>query len=222
VAAETQIVSIPRASQRQSAVRLLAVIVAGVEKVRDESWGAEIVGVLRSESRLQALDFWMRNPDYLANELLREFEQTADQRFLATVSEILESREPDIRRFPMVRYLFGAFEPLDDALALLRAYDLVRVVREGIPGQRIREHLYLLTTKGQLAAEALSSMADELKWYATRAALVVQVAGEAGGRALKDRQYLQARYAETEIGKVITPITDRVREKLERLRGDVR
>jgi hypothetical protein len=29
---------------------------------------------MRSQLRLQALDFWLRNPDYLADELLNEYD----------------------------------------------------------------------------------------------------------------------------------------------------
>jgi hypothetical protein len=32
---------------------------------------------------------------------------------------ILSSREPDLRRFPMLRHRFGAFEQLDNAMSVL-------------------------------------------------------------------------------------------------------
>jgi hypothetical protein len=34
---------------------------------------AGAVAELRAESRLHALDFWLRNPDYLAYELLNQY-----------------------------------------------------------------------------------------------------------------------------------------------------
>ena len=206
---------IPVASDRQSAVRLLACIDAAAAPISNNEWGEDVVAVLRTQSRLQALDFWMRNPDYLANELLTEFEKTRNPELLNHAQQILNSREPDLRRLPMVRYHFGAFEPLDNPLAILRAVDLIRIRREGIPGQ-VREHIYLLTIRGRTAMKELAASAPELAWYKERAAIVfASVARDTGGTALKDRQYLQKEYADTELKHVITPITDRVRKRLD-------
>lgn len=202
------------ASERQAAIRLLACIQAAGEKSNAMRWGGDVVSVLHSQSRLQALDFWMRNPDYLANELLTEFEASGDFELVMIAQGIFEDREPDLRRLPMVRYLFGAFEPLDNALAILRASDLIRIKREGVPGGKIREHLYLLTTAGEDAMRRIAAAASELSWYRDRAGIVARVAGTQGGKALKDRQYLQAEYAGTELSHVIQPITDRVLARL--------
>lgn len=202
------------ASERQTAIRLLACIQAAGDAQNVSQYGSDVICVLRAQSRLQALEFWMRNPDYLANELLTEFETSGERDLLKIAQRIFDDREPDLRRLPMVRYLFGAFEPLDNALAILRAADLVRIKRDGIPGGKIREHLYLLTVAGRDALDRLTSMAPELTWYRDRAAIVARVAGTQGGKALKDRQYLQAEYAGTELSHVIQPVTDRVLARL--------
>lgn len=205
---------IATASERQAAIRLLSCIEAAGDRSNVRNWGSDIVCVLHSQSRLQALDFWMRNPDYLANELLTEFEASGKRHLLTIAQRIFDDREPDLRCLPMVRYLFGAFEPLDNALAILRAADLVRIKREGVPGGRIREHLYLLTTMGADALGQISGAAPELGWYRERAGLVARVAGSQGGKALKGRQYLQTEYAGTELSHVIQPVTDRVQARL--------
>ena len=202
------------ASERQTAIRLLACIQAAGDRNSAIRWGDDVVSVLHSQSRLQALDFWMRNPDYLANELLTEFEASGELDLVMIAKGIFDDREPDLRRLPMVRYLFGAFEPLDNALAILRAADLIRIKRDGVPGGKIREHLYLLTTAGEDALERISAAASELGWYRDRAGIVARVADAQGGKALKDRQYLQAEYAGTELSHVIQPITDRVLARL--------
>lgn len=192
---------------------MLACIDAAGTATDASQWDADIVASLHAQSRLQALDFWMRNPDYLANELLTVFEETGEQSLVVLAQRIFEDREPDLRRLPMIRYHFGAFEPLDNALSILVAAGLLRIRRQGSPGQ-VREHIYLLTQKGRDAMASLAAAAPELAWYRDRAAIVTQIAGDRGGKALKDRQYLQAEYAATELNHIIAPITERVRERL--------
>jgi hypothetical protein len=94
--------SVPRISRRasryQDATRLLFLLAeAGKRLSPGVAPGA--VRVIRTQVRLQALDFWMRNPDYLANELLTEFEAgRMDATALHHADNILSSEEPDIRR----------------------------------------------------------------------------------------------------------------------------
>lgn len=203
-------------TDHQSAVRLLAAICAAATPVDDGKLGDDVVGVLRAQSRLQALDFWIRYPDYLANELLNEFEKTGSKDDLELVRRIFEDREPDLRRVPMIRYHFGAFEPLHNPLSILRSRDLVRQHRHGEPGH-VRDTWYLLTKAGREAMDKLADAADELAWYRDRAAVAARVAGAAGGAALKDRQYLQKEYEGTPLKGTIPSITDRVRARLEEL-----
>lgn len=122
------------ATDRQSAIRLLACIDAAGNPERPDGWGPDIVAAFHAQSRLQALDFWMRNPDYLANELLTEFETSGDRSLVDLAQRIFDDREPDLRRLPMIRYHFGAFEPLDNALSILVAAGLIRIRRQGSPG----------------------------------------------------------------------------------------
>ncbi|WP_205341682.1 hypothetical protein [Denitrificimonas caeni] len=212
---------VPVATDRQSAVRLLACIDAGSKSVADQSWGVDVVAVLHGQAKLQALDFWMRNPDYLANELMNEFEKNGDTALIQLAEQIFESREPDLRRLPMIRYHFGAFEPLDNALAILRATGLIKVRRVGMPG-KIREHLYLLTSRGRSSMNELASAAPEIAWYKDRANVVVAIAGDVGGKVLKDRQYLQQEYASTELKHLIAPVTDRVRARLKQIQQGIK
>lgn len=207
-------------TDHQSAVRLLACICAGATPVQAPELGPDVVGVLRAQSRLQALDFWVRYPDYLANELLNEFEATGDRGDLDLARRILDEREPDLRRVPMVRFHFGAFEPLHNPLSILRSRDLVRQRREGEPGH-VRETAYLMTTAGREAMRGLADAAPELAWYRDRAEVAVRVAGGAGGAALKGRQYLQEEYAATPLKGTIPPIADRVRERLGKIEEEV-
>lgn len=160
------------------------------------------------------MDFWLRNPDYLADELLTGvLSSRLDGSLLLQVEALLAGDEPDLSRYPMVRYLFGAFEPLDDALALLYEHRLVAVDRLG-SGGRVGLHSYHLLQAGRDQADDLRRAAPVMRWYDERARLVAYVAAGKGGQALKDRQYAQAEYAATELGSRIRPITDRVRARL--------
>lgn len=62
--------------------------------------------------------------------------------------------------------------------------------------------------------DTLASSAAELTWYRERARIVARVAGATGGAALKDRQYLQREYAQTELNRVIAPVAERVQARL--------
>lgn len=114
----------------------------------------------------------------------------------------------------MIRYYFGAFEPLDTAQSILVAPGLIRLRKTGAPGQ-VREHAYLLVDKGRAAMDAPAQSAPELAWYRDRARIVARVAGGRGGTALKDQQYLQQECKETDLARPIRSIADRVRLRLE-------
>jgi hypothetical protein len=188
----------------------------------DAAAPAGTVASVRGQLRLQAMDFWLRNPDYLADELISEVEAGRLERArLAEVADLLDGDEPDMRRYPMVRYLWGAYEPLDDALALLYQHRLLGVVRVG-RGGRVGRHDYHLLEAGRLRAQEIRMRAPALRWYDSRAQLVALVAAGKGGTALKERQYQQAEYALTERMSRISPITDRVRQRLATILGNER
>jgi hypothetical protein len=176
---------------------------------------------MRSQLRLQALDFWLRNPDYLADELLNEFDSNNSPDLLEAARKILADREPEIRRLPMTKYLFGAFEPLDDVLAPLVAYGLLAHAAS-TGALRVREHDYWLMPPGEeFALELLATAPGVFGWYVERAELIARVAGTEAGGSLKQRQYLQAEYAGTQNKFLIEPITDRVRNRLAAIDGSV-
>jgi hypothetical protein len=63
----------PPATRMQHVIRLLVILAECGEDVKaGDSPGT--AKVIRSELRLQALDFWLRNPDYLADELVTKVE----------------------------------------------------------------------------------------------------------------------------------------------------
>ncbi|MFF5265027.1 hypothetical protein ACFY4C_39600 [Actinomadura viridis] len=201
-------------------MRLLLLINAAAQPTDEgEAVPDSTVGVVRTQVRLQKLDFWVRYPDYLAFELMNEYEKAPEETgLLQLAGDILDSEEPDLRRFPMLRYKFGAFEELDDALAPLVERGLIRKTQ--ILGQkRVVEHIYFLLERGRQVAESLAQEAPVLRWYATRTRLVVALVDGLGGTQLKKRQYLLRDYADTPWGQHIGPITARARARLHELRA---
>lgn len=208
------------ATRAQHAVRLLFLIRGAGEQTRIPPDLAGTVRVVRSEVRLHALDFWLRNPDYLADELLNEVDaERLDTSYIDVARQMLDDPEPQLRHFPMHRWLFGAFEPLDDALAMLDTPGLVRIARSGRPGRVARTQTFL-TEAGLLAASQLETAAPPLGWYVQQIRLVMAVARDENGSNLKKRQYRQLEYAETQLGSRIASISGRVRERLALLEGE--
>ncbi|TDC55596.1 hypothetical protein E1281_11730 [Actinomadura sp. KC345] len=212
----------PVTTREQDAVRLLLLIDNACEDIstaeRADPALIEGVGVVRTQVRLQKLDFWLRNPDYLANELLNEYEQSNEKPLLNLASSILDSEEPEVRRYPMLRHHFGAYEWLDDALAVLRSAGLLVRRRRGTVN-RVRQHNYYLLPAGRRVAREIIEEAPAFTYYVNRARLVVALADGLGGSELKRRQYLQAEYAETPRGDRIGSVASRARDRLDHLRA---
>ncbi|MFD9452692.1 hypothetical protein ACFWBC_06340 [Streptomyces sp. NPDC059985] len=214
----------PATSREQDAVRILLLIHGASETPN----GAELadpqlagtVGVVRTQVRLQKLDFWLRNPDYLADELLTDYESSREPGLLRWAGKILDSEEPEVRRYPMLRHHFGAYEPLDDALAVLRSAGLVIRRRRGTVN-RVRQHDYYLLRAGQEVVHEIVSEVPAFKYYVERVELVVALADGLGGTDLKRRQYLQREYAEAARGTRIGSVSVRARERLARLRAQM-
>ncbi len=179
------------------------------------------MGVVRTQVRLQKLDFWLRNPDYLADELLTKYEASAEARLLELAGQILDSEEPEVRRYPMLRHHFGAYEPLDDALAVLRSAGLVARRRRGTV-DRVRQHDYFLLTAGRTVAREVIRQAPAFQYYVDRVGLVLDLADGRGGSQLKKQQYLQREYAAAARGDRIGSVSVRARARLEELRRQAR
>ena len=143
-------------ARSRDAIRILFILdQAGSAPSKDDSPGT--AKILQAEKRLQALDFWVRNPDYLAHEYLEHFESSgrADAELLATAAEIMQGDEPELRRLGMLRFMFGAFEAVDTAIAKLASVGMVDVRRRfNAAGNKVTRTDYLLLSPGQaLAAE---------------------------------------------------------------------
>jgi len=170
--------------------------------------------VVSSLIRLQKLDFWLRNPDYLADELLTEYElcrMPLDQ-VQSHVVRMLDGATAQLHTYPMERYIYGAYEFIDDALAVLKLYEQIEHRRAADSGALSRRDYFLLQ-KGRDTLAAMQAEIPELEWYVQQATAIGLIADAAKGAAAKRRQYLQTEYADTAHGDVIPSILERVRER---------
>lgn len=204
----------------QDAIRILLLIDATAEPCPaplPDDVPQDAIAVLRSQTLLQKLDFWLRNPDYLADELISRFEQDGNVDDLELAGVILDSDEPEVRSFQMLRYLFGAYEPLDEALAVLRVPGLVVRRKQG-EFPHTKQHNYYLTASGRCSAQKIVDSVPALSYYVHRAKLVADLAAGRRGSALREIQYLQPEYADATLGTHIVGIADRARQRLKTLR----
>lgn len=191
---------------------MLYIFLAGAETQPIDSDGCSLV--FKGNTKLYAYDFWMRNPDYLADELLDLYDQTQIDRYLAAARRMFADDEPTIRKFPMIRYRFGAYEQVDDALSILRSCGLIKIDGRKEVDKVLETNFFLLPAATQLAKHIIGEY-PPLNWYPSRAKLVAEVANGRPGSALKKQQYEKIEYAETKLGGVIPEITERVKERLD-------
>jgi hypothetical protein len=195
-----------------NALRILLILVKGSEPIKNVT----IPGFDRlfdGETKVQALDFWLRYPDYLGDELLSLYESTADKSYLQAVREIFENSEPDVRRVPMLRKYFGAYEPLDTVLGILKSRNLVWPRTRPITGFANHRDFLVNQRACDLVARIPKEI-PELQWYDNRVDLILRVAGDRGGLALKERQHQQKEYHDTHHGAIIPTIGERVQLRL--------
>ena len=196
----------------RDAIRLLFLLIEGSHSL-ETPYASGATHIFRGEARLHALDFWVRYPDYLAAELLDRFENSRDPKDLATVDDIFSTDEPDVRRLPMIRYFFGAYDPIDTAISVLSSRRLV-IVTGKKSGGKIQETDFLVTQRARELGDEIVRSAPILVWYANRAKVVCGLAGNRTGTALKEQQYRRSPYAGTERGAEIPSIKGDVLARL--------
>jgi hypothetical protein len=183
---------------------------------------AGAVKVLESETKLQKVDFWVCNPDYLANEIINDVEAGATNREsgLQEVERLLAESVPELHTYPMTRYLRGAYERRDNAIGLLKCLGHVDLRRQddGLYSANARRDFYLLR-KGLQAIRGLRADFPVLAWYDQQAIRVARFAYDVTGAELKKRQYANGVYEGTPLGAPIPSIAPQVRARLQALRA---
>ncbi len=205
----------------QNAIRILFILVHGAKRL-PENDPSGAAGLFVGEMRLHAMDFWVRYPDYLAYELINIYEETKNVCFLKSAEEILDTQEPDLRRIPMIRYHFGAYEKVDNALSVLIAKDLLsQNVKQNQAGILIHSYFIKPLAYSKIQEIVNNPSLQSLTWYENRAKLVAEIVGKRQGKNLKDRQYENVEYAQTKLGDIIPSINEEVKSRLQRIKSIV-
>lgn len=201
-------------SPSQTAARVLVMLDVLGTPVAADGDVADAVAVISSLTRVQKLDFWLRNPDYLADELLTEYESgrvgLADIEH--HVQRMLSGDAPSLHLYPMERYLYGAYEFIDDALSVLKMYGQITHRRATDSGNLSRRDYYLLQ-RGRDTVTRMRADIPELAWYDAQAAAIALIPDAGGGATARRRQYEQPEYEATAHGNVIPSILERVRAR---------
>lgn len=207
-------------STSQAAVRILLILdrLGETPSPADLTTFVDAVKVVRATSRMAKLDFWLRNPDYLANELLNDVDSGAADPgiYLAHVERMLAGDAPTLHLYPMQRYMYGAWELPDNAMALLKSLGLVNQRRASEPDAdnsvRARRDYFLLTAGARVLSKMRAEVA-QLEWYDLQADAIALLKVGPTGAAARARQYEQPEYAGTPIGQIIQPILERTRQR---------
>lgn len=200
-------------SASQTAARILILIDVLGLPVECPCPVPDAVRVVRSLTRLEKLDFWLRNPDYLADELMTEYEEgrlpeaSVRQHVQRMLGELAAGHH-----YPMIRFHFGAYEVVDNALAKLKATGLIGHRRGADSGDRARHDYYLLAKGAEQAARMRQSL-TELKWYDQQAEAIAFLAEAMQGSTARKRQYEQPEYKGARIGTEIPPVFERARAR---------
>ena len=205
-------------SAGQGAARLLIVIARLGHPVQGHPAATNAVRWLPSLTMLEKFDFWVRNPDYLADELLSEFEsgtRTLDQ-IADHVVRMLNEDAPDFHKYPMTRYLYGAYEVVDNPLSILKSYGHILHRRVDPSNPKSRRDYFLLPS-GITAANALRSAVPSVAWYDLQCDAIALLSGITSGAEAKRRQYEQPEYEAATHGALIPSIGERVRSRALRL-----
>lgn len=171
--------------------------------------------IFKSEIKIQALNFLIRYPDYLAYELMEMVSEgiIKDKESIKnTIKYIFDNNEPVIRRQEMEKFFYGAYEDLDDVIAFFISIDFLEFESQRRTDSRIASKRYYLTEYGvKKIEEGIHSM-DIASWYKDRCCLIKKYFGDIGGSELKVWQYQVHEYKNTTLKDYIAGIEDKVKD----------
>jgi len=167
----------------------------------------------KSEVRIQKIDFLIRNPDYLAYELLTlaAAEPLKKPEIKAIVKSIFNSSEPQLRRMEMERFFFGAYEDIDDVIGFLKSIDFIDFTSKKSTDLKTIEKQYFVTEFGINKVNSALSNLQALNWYVRRCELIKKYFGDLSGSQLKVSQYKIEEYKNASFKTFIGDISETVK-----------
>ena len=181
------------------------------------------VKVFKSEVKIQAIDFLIRYPDYLAYELLNLLisdGKLEKEQIKEVVKEIFTTNEPIIRNIEMEKFFFGAYEDIDDIIAFLVSISFIHFESKKRSDGRIGEKYYYLTKLGVDKIEKELKPYESLQWYFTRCQLIKTFFGDESGSNLKALQYNHKEYKDTALKEYIPMIVDKTKNMYKDIFGE--
>lgn len=175
--------------------------------------------LLYGEIKIQAIDFFIRNPDYLAYELLKIAEEDPSKasKIKSIVKSIYNHSEPQLRRVEMEKFFYGAYEDIDDIIAFLVSRGLLHYESKVRTNMRVAEKHYYLTSVAVKKLDTAKESLPVAKWYFDRCQIIKEHLGGVTGSQLKSKQYQIEEYSTTAYKEKIQGIDDMVEQKYETL-----
>ncbi|WP_338523988.1 hypothetical protein NUH87_30540 [Pseudomonas batumici] len=210
-AEQQEVVSSQMGHAYRDALRLLFILVRGSASIKPTSdgWDCAFYG----EKRALAIDFWIRYPDYLADQLLNVYARTQEAALLDAARHIFDTDEPDVRIVKMIRWRRGAYDDLQQSLSILGYRGLAKSMKRKL-ANGMYQYEYLTGPLARKFLQQALSDQPELSWYETQTSLALLVAQDKSGSALKDIHYADDDYASTPYGAVIPSIKSRVLQRM--------
>ncbi len=194
--------------------RLRIILILYVFCEADKNHSGDIYGVFRTEVKIQALDFLLRYPDFLSFELmdLMDNDPSIDQgEIRATIENIYENKEPEIRVEEMEKFFYGAYESIDDSIAFLISVGFIEHDSKKNTEGRAYDKKYFVT---QSCADKIENNLKDIlsvKWYFDRCELIKKYFNGFTGTELKARQYRYSEYSDISYKSHIQNIDEKVK-----------
>ncbi|PWS32262.1 hypothetical protein [Pedobacter paludis] len=191
-------------------LRILLIIYFFSEPFQDND-KPKVIARLKSEVKVQKLDFLIRYPSYLCYELMLKMNEDSSidrSEIKKLVGEIIDSHEPEIRTIDMRKFLYGAWENLDKTINFLKSHGLIDFESKIDSSLKQYNKEYFLTSFGKQKVENGLNTISGLKWYSDRCAIIKKYFGDLKGSELKALQYGHTQYKDAMINQYIHDIAE--------------
>lgn len=188
----------PHVRTYKDRLRILLILYFFGEPLNDPT-RPDAVRIFRTETRIQKIDFLIRNPDYLAYELLliARSELSKQGEIKTIVKEIFSNQEPTLRRMEMERFFFGAYEDIDDVILFLKSIGFIQFSSKKSSDFKTIDKQYFVTAVAEQKILVNLNDLPKIQWYLDRCRMIHHYFGDLSGSQLKIAQYQIDEYRNT-------------------------